>query len=46
MTGKSDARRAEWIPAGSYTCLTAAIHVLGGHVFAAHVPMLTEFLGE
>lgn len=45
VAGAGDARRAEWIPAGSYTCLTAAIGMLGGHVFAAHVPMLTEFLG-
>jgi ADP-ribose pyrophosphatase YjhB (NUDIX family) len=45
VSGGDDARRAEWIPAGGYAYLTAAAGMLGGRVFAAHVPMLREFLG-
>lgn len=46
VTGGDDARRAEWIPAGSYSHLTGSItRRYGGQVFAAHRAMLTEFLG-
>lgn len=46
VTGGDDARRAEWIPAASYPGLVRTLDVaLNGQVFAAHVPMLTEFLG-
>jgi ADP-ribose pyrophosphatase len=45
VNGADDARRAEWIPARNYTVLSAALDMLGGRVFAAHVPMLAEFLG-
>jgi ADP-ribose pyrophosphatase len=45
VAGRDDARRAEWVPARSYTVLASAVGMLGGRVFAAHVPMLTEFLG-
>lgn len=46
VAGGDDARRAGWVPAGSYDqlCRDLARH-FGGRVFAAHVPMLTEFLG-
>jgi ADP-ribose pyrophosphatase len=41
-----DARRAEWIRAGSYDELTATLEqVHAGQVFAAHTAMLAEFLG-
>lgn len=46
VAGGDDARRAEWIPAGSYEQLCC---VLAGYfeadVFAAHTAMLAEFLG-
>jgi ADP-ribose pyrophosphatase YjhB (NUDIX family) len=45
VAGMDDARRAEWIPAHNYTTLAAALSMLDGRVFAAHVPMLSEFLG-
>lgn len=45
VLGADDARRAEWVPAGNYAVLAAALGMLDGRVFAAHVPMLTEFLG-
>ena len=41
VTGGDDARRAGWVPAGSYGCLTDA---LAGKVFAAHAGMLRQFL--
>lgn len=45
VTGGDDARRAEWIPAGSFAILQDALyHRYGGQVFAAHVAMLREFL--
>jgi ADP-ribose pyrophosphatase len=46
VTGGDDARRAMWVPADSYQQLTDRLAaVWGGRVFAAHVPMLAEFLG-
>jgi len=45
VNGGDDARRAEWIPARNYTVLTAALDMLHGRVFAAHVAMLGDFLG-
>jgi len=47
VTGGDDALRAAWMPAGSYAMLEAAIGFLDPEngVFAAHVPMLGEFLG-
>lgn len=45
VTGGDDARRADWIPADSYGYLTDALEDrYAGKVFAAHVPMLREFL--
>jgi ADP-ribose diphosphatase len=47
VAGGDDARRAEWIPAGAYRCLTDAIEGrYAGTVFAAHVGMLREFLAD
>jgi ADP-ribose diphosphatase len=48
VRGGDDALRAAWIPAGDYRVLTAALGFLDPEngVFGAHVPMLTEFLGE
>jgi ADP-ribose pyrophosphatase len=44
--GDDDARRAEWIPADTYDQLSRDLdRHFSGRVFAAHVPMLTEFLG-
>ena len=46
VAGADDARRAEWVPAETYAHLADALaERYGGTVFAAHVPMLTEFLG-
>ena len=46
VRGLDDARRAEWVAAGSFGMLTAELACrFGGEVFAAHVPMLEEFLG-
>lgn len=45
VLGGDDAARAEWVPAETYAHLAgelAARH--GGTVFAAHVPMLSQFL--
>lgn len=42
VKGDDDARAAAWIPAASWDALHGA---LGGAVFAAHVPMLRDFLG-
>lgn len=45
VTGSDDARRAEWVPAGSYGVLAAELDGrFGGTVFTAHVDMLWEFL--
>jgi 8-oxo-dGTP pyrophosphatase MutT (NUDIX family) len=45
VTGADDARRARWIIATSYRTLARTLERhYGGRVFAAHVPMLTEFL--
>jgi ADP-ribose pyrophosphatase len=47
VTGGDDARRAEWVHAGSYDGLArylARFHK--GRVFAAHVAMLRDFLAE
>jgi ADP-ribose pyrophosphatase len=46
VLGADDARRAEWIPARNYTVLAAALDMLHGRVFAAHVAMLGDFLAE
>lgn len=45
--GGDDALRAAWMPAGSLALLEASVRFLDPEngVFAAHVPMLTEFLG-
>jgi ADP-ribose pyrophosphatase len=46
VAGRDDARRAEWVPAETYAQLCDVLAGrYGGTVFAAHVPMLTEFLG-
>lgn len=43
--GADDARRAEWIPADSYSQLSDFLGAyFGGRVFAAHVAMLGDFL--
>lgn len=45
VTGADDARRAEWIRAGSYEQLTVDLAArFAGHVFAAHVEILRETL--
>ncbi|TDB84482.1 hypothetical protein E1264_24525 [Actinomadura sp. KC216] len=45
VAGVDDARRAEWVPASSYSVLAAVLaEVYGGQVFAAHVDMLTRAL--
>jgi 8-oxo-dGTP pyrophosphatase MutT (NUDIX family) len=45
VTGGDDARRAEWVPADTFGCLTDALHdCYGGSVFAAHVALLTGYL--
>lgn len=47
VAGGDDARRAVWVRAASYGQLVASLSDLyGGEVFAAHVAMLHEFLGE
>ncbi len=47
VLGGDDARRAEWVPAGTYEQLAAALGAYySGRVFAAHVAMLGDFLGE
>ncbi len=47
VRGGDDALRAGWMPAGSFALLEASVRFLDPEngVFAAHVPMLTEFLG-
>jgi ADP-ribose pyrophosphatase len=46
VKGADDARRAEWVPAETYGQLSRDLdRHFGGRAFAAHVPMLTEFLG-
>lgn len=44
VTGRSDARRALWLPSGSYTELADAIAALGGRVFSAHVGLVHDLL--
>jgi ADP-ribose pyrophosphatase len=45
VTGGDDARRAQWIAAGSYDQLAGTLCELwGGQVFAAHTAMLSSFL--
>jgi ADP-ribose pyrophosphatase len=47
VNGGDDARRAEWVPASTYDLLAAVLdRRFGGRVFAAHVAMLGDFLGE
>ncbi len=47
VLGGDDARRAEWIPADTFAGLTDSLErYYGGRVFAAHVAMLGDFLGE
>jgi ADP-ribose pyrophosphatase YjhB (NUDIX family) len=47
VLGDDDARRAEWIPAYNYPQLAEHLdRFFGGRVFAAHVAMLGDFLGE
>jgi ADP-ribose pyrophosphatase len=46
VTGGDDARRAEWIPAGSYDGLVALLaDRYDGEVFAGHIDMLGRQLG-
>jgi 8-oxo-dGTP pyrophosphatase MutT (NUDIX family) len=46
IEGGDDARRAEWVPAGSYGLLMFALaDPYGGKLFSAHEAMLREFLG-
>jgi 8-oxo-dGTP pyrophosphatase MutT (NUDIX family) len=46
VQGADDARRAMWVEADSYQGLEATLaDRFSGHVFAAHVAMLAEFLG-
>lgn len=45
VVGADDARRAEWVPAGSYAVLVAWLaEVYQGRVFTAHEAMLSELL--
>jgi ADP-ribose pyrophosphatase len=47
VRGGDDARHAMWLPADSFQHLTERLKgIFSGQVFAAHVPMLTEFLGD
>lgn len=47
VRGGDDARRAEWIPADTFAQLATDLEChFGGRVFAAHVGMLGDFLGE
>jgi ADP-ribose pyrophosphatase len=44
--GYDDAARAAWIPASTFDILAAELaDKYGGQVFAAHVPLLSDFLG-
>lgn len=46
VVGADDARRAEWVCAGTYAALVEYLRrVYGGRVFAAHEAMLAELLG-
>ena len=46
VCGGDDARAAVWAAADTFECLTVDLTLkFGGVVFAAHVPMLTDFLG-
>lgn len=44
VVARDDARRALWLPAGSWAQLESAVRARGGDVFAAHVPMLRDLL--
>ncbi len=45
VTGGDDARRAEWVPADSYSDLLASLRRdYDGRVFAAHAGMLASHL--
>jgi len=46
VAGANDARRAEWVRAGTYEDLVATLDQVhgGGRVFAAHAGMLRRFL--
>lgn len=46
VDGRDDARRAEWLPAGSYAELAAAVETRGSRVFPAHVDLLRFELGS
>ncbi|MGI5288009.1 NUDIX domain-containing protein [Nonomuraea polychroma] len=46
VVGADDARRAEWVCAGTYAALVEYLRrVYGGRVFAAHEGMLADLLG-
>lgn len=46
VVGADDARRAEWVCAGTYAALVEYLQrVYGGRVFAAHEALLAELLG-
>ncbi len=40
----SDARRAVWVRANTFTDITAEVAVLGGRVFEAHVQMIRDVI--
>ncbi|MDA8372458.1 MAG: NUDIX domain-containing protein [Nocardiopsaceae bacterium] len=40
VDGRDDAARAEWLPAGTYAELAAAVAEAGGRIFGAHVDLL------
>ncbi len=40
VDGRDDAARAEWLPAGTYAALAAAVEARGSRVFPAHVDLL------
>jgi ADP-ribose pyrophosphatase len=44
VVGTDDARRAVWLPAGSYAELEAAVRSRGARLFAAHAAMLRDVL--
>lgn len=44
VVGTDDARRAVWLPAGTYAELKTAVKSLGGRLFAAHEAMLRDLL--
>ncbi|MEV6375801.1 NUDIX domain-containing protein [Micromonospora musae] len=47
VTGRDDARRAAWVPAADYACLTRHLaDTHGGHVFTAHRDLLADILNH